>query len=156
MTELVSVTRVVVDTEDNLRKFLEAKVRTGRLVTPIDQIEKHRSSTRPGHWALRATFLEPSPKLSLRYRMKRFGTRHPVLGPVLAALAFAVTILLGLVGLGLAAYETIRHTVDPSTLRAFGGVMIVLGILVAVTCLRGGSGRHSGHNGKGWHYTDCK
>ena len=42
MTELVSVTRVVVDTEDNLRKFLEARHADGRLVTPIDRIQTRR------------------------------------------------------------------------------------------------------------------
>lgn len=156
MTELVSVTRVVVDTEDNLRKFLEARHADGRLVTPIDRIQTRQSATDPNRWALRATFLEPAPKPSVRYRMKRFRLRHPVLAPLLQAAAFGLVVTVGLAGVLFALFETVRNTVDASTLRAFGGVMIALGVLIAVTCLRGGGGRHSGHNGKGWHYTDCK
>lgn len=158
MTELVSVTRTVVDTEAGLRRYLEVKHSTGRLLTPIDQIKALPTARDPEKLWLRVTVLEPAPKPSLRYRMMRFDRRHPIAAPVLKALLFGVGVLVALIGFGVALFQIFVHTVSPATMRGLGGVLLLLGLLVALATLgtKSGSGRHSSHDGKGWHYTDCK
>lgn len=153
MAELVPVTRTVVETEEKLRRLLNHKMATGRLVTPIDQITSARSRKDPQKWAIRATFLEPAPKPTLRQRWAGLDKAHPIGGPLLKAGLFGLAVLAGLGGIGFALVEVIAHTVTRGMLTSLGGGLLVLGLLIALAGRGGGSGHHSG---KGWHYTNCK
>jgi hypothetical protein len=150
MTDLVPVTRTIVDTADRLEHYLRTASADGRLVTAPEDIRA--TAMRSGHYAVTVTVREPAASLTRRQRSAAFERRHPILVPCMKALTFAV-IVLGLVaGVLFAIGLLIMRTVD---LRTLGGFLIAALVLTAVAFGRSG-GSHSGHKGEGFHWSKCK
>lgn len=152
MTDLVPVTRTIVDDEVRLRRALEAIYLSGRLLTAPENVRAVR--LRSGLWHVSVRMMEPAPKLTRRDRIAAFDRRHPILGPCLKALAFGVTVL----GLVAGALFGIGYLVVASVgLRTLANVgllvLIVLGIIL-YACTRGGD--HGHRKGYGYHWTRCK
>jgi hypothetical protein len=156
MTALVPVTRTVVDTPEVLERLLRTAHANGRLVTPVDQIKASPTARNPEKWWIRADFLEPVPKQTLRQRWATMDKRHPIAGPVFKALTFGLAVVAGLLAIVASLVELVVHTVPKQTLIDMGVALLILAALAVFAVGRGSSGRHSSHDGKGWHYTDCK
>lgn len=154
--DLVPVSRLVVDDREAIERLLRAKVASGRLLTPIDEIRATPTARNPEKYWFRATFLEPAPKLTFRQRVAAFDRRHPFGGPVFKALAFGVAVAFGFLLILLAFIKMVRGIVSGLPLGpiGFGVVFLALAFLYVTRRPRRHLGQ--GHKGKGWHYTDCK
>lgn len=154
MTELVPVSRTIVDRPEVLERLLREKHRQGRLLSDPAEIRAAPTTKNPDLWWVRVQVLEPAPRRTLRERLARLDRDHPVAGPIGKALALALLALAAVVALVLALIETVTHLVPAGTLAGAGGALLVVGVVLLLA--RGSGGRHSSHNGKGWHYTKCK
>ena len=156
MTDLVPVTRVIVERRETIERYLQGRMTAGRLLTPIDQVKATPTRKDPGLYWLRVTVLEPAPKTGAREWLAGLDKRHPIGGPIAKALAFGLAVLAGLLAMVLALIELIMHTVSLRSLETFGGALLLLLAIALLASRRKAGGRHSSHDGKGWHYTDCK
>lgn len=138
-----------------LERWLEARQSQGRLVTPKEQISVIQSARDPERFAIRVTVLEPRPRRSLRRWNADISREHPLGAPIAKALAFGIVVAVGFLLLVLGIIHLIEGVVSSATMTGAGGVLLVL-VILATSAANRPSGRHSGHDGKGWHYTDCK
>jgi hypothetical protein len=154
MTDLVPVTRTIVDDRHGLEAALRARHRAGRLVTEPHRIDPIRLAS--GQYAVRVVVLEPAPRHTVR--PASFDERHPILGPCLKALAFGIGALLlvasVLAGAGLLGYLAIGGAGIAAIGKWLGAGIMTLAILAWLA--RSRSSNHGDHKGMGWHYTKCK
>lgn len=151
MTDLVPVTRTVVDYEDRLADFLRSAASAGRLVTDPESIRPAR--TESGRYIIRVTVLEPAPRATVRGRLAAFDRRHPILGPCAKALAFGACVAVFLAAMVYAVLEIGYHAIGAATIgRAVAVILGASAVIAVLGTLAGGND----HKGKGWHYTKCK
>lgn len=148
MTDLVPVTRTIVDYPDRLEHYLRTASAGGRLVTAARDINP--VALESGRFAIKVTVREPAPA----QRLATFDQRHPILGPCLKALTFGLAVVASVAGVLFGIGWLIWSTVGAATLSSIGlGIALVLGL--AAAALR--SGDHPGHQkGMGFHWTKCK
>jgi hypothetical protein len=156
MTDLVPVTKPIVGTEAEIRRVLDRAFTEGRLLTPVEQIKSRQLANHTDKWMVTATILEPAPERTWRDRLAELDRRHPLGGPMLKALAFGLAVVAFLLALVLGLLALIWHFLPVNAIAGGGGMLLLLAALAAFAFGRGTGGRHTGHNGKGWHYTDCK
>lgn len=152
MTDLVPVTRTIVDYPDNLARYLRTTSAAGRLLTAARDIDP--IALESGKFAIRVTVREPAPKPTLRQRMARFDRAHPIFSSCLKALMFGITALSAVLGILFGVGWLIWSTVGAATLSSIGlgVVLVVLGTAAAMTT----SANHRGHKGEGFHWSKCK
>jgi hypothetical protein len=150
MTDLVPITRTVVDDAEPLADALRAMHAAGRLVTAPDTIRA--TPTKGGKWWVRVQVLEPAPKPIRRQRLADFDRRHPILGPCLKALAFGLTVLSAVAFVLVAVGFAIARTIGWATV---GAALFAVASLAAMLVALASSG-HRGHDGWGFHWSKCK
>lgn len=153
--ELVPVVRTIVGDREQVANVLRATHQAGRLVTEPWDIEP--VLTRHGRYAVRVTVMEPPAARTMRERRADFDKRHPIMGPVLKALTFGVSVLtliaVVLFGIGFLIVGAVgMHAIKEGALYA---LVVLVGVVLLWLFRSGGSG-HSNHKGMGWHYTKCK
>lgn len=152
MTALVPVTRTIVDNPQALESMLRAAHQQGRLVSRIEEIKAAPTARDPNLWWVQVQLLE---KPGWRVRLARLDAEHPIAGPMLKALAFGLIVVAVLLGVVVGLIEVVAHTVSGRDVSVGLGVLVLLAVLAAFAFGRT-PGRHASHDGKGWHYTDCK
>jgi hypothetical protein len=149
MTDLVPVTKTIVETQEHLEAFLRTAHLRGRLLTDPGLIAPVRLES--GKFRVQVRMLMPPERVTRKARMARWSARHDVLSAMLKALVFglAVTLLIGgsLVMIGYALYS-------------YFGSALVMGAAAAVAlaglALLSRTSAHRSHDGWGFHWTKCK
>lgn len=150
--ELVPVVKTIVGDREQVANALRTTHAAGRLLT--DPLNIRPVTVRGNRYAVKVRVLEPRPEPTRRERLAAFDRRHPVMGPVLKALTFSLSVLVVVAAALFAVGALIVHTIGLRTIGTGAGAVLVL---VAIFLLaRGGGSGHGDHKGMGWHYTKCK
>jgi hypothetical protein len=120
---------------------------------PTAVARKRPAPVRPLHATGRVIPRAPVASPSLSQRMAAFDKRHPIAGPCLKALAWALSCLLVVALLVAGLIVWIAHTVTLAQVEAAGGALFGLAVLAFLLTRSGGG---DGHSGYGFHWTKCK